>query len=125
MRSAGAVGRGDTEVYVFAHHRLDRLVLANIELVMFSDFAVILQSLFARGLLVGGGERNLADLEKLRRSEKQHACGIVKERIYQTALVDDDHLEAKLLRLDGAGQARRSGSNDQDVSSHLRVRLNL
>ena len=52
VRTAGAVGGGNTEVSVFAHHCLDPLVLPNVEMVMLGDLAVVLKSLFASGLLV-------------------------------------------------------------------------
>ena len=49
--TAGAVGGRDAEVPVFAHDRFDPLVLANIEMVMLGDLAVVLESLFASRLL--------------------------------------------------------------------------
>src|ERR1700676_582349 len=125
MRTSGAVSRRDAETSILAHDRLDPFVLTNIKLIMLGDFAVILESLFTSWLLVGSSEWNVANLKQFGRREKQHARGIVKKRIYQAALVDHDHLQTKLLRLDGAGQAGRSGSNHENVSSDLRVRMCL
>ena len=92
---------------------------------MLGNFAVVLERLFARGLLLRRGERNVADLQQFRRGEKRHVRGIVKERVHQASLVDDDDFEANLLRFDRAGQSRRSGADDEDVGVHLRMRLGL
>src|SRR5208283_6109881 len=79
VRPASAVGGRDAEVSIFPHDRLYPFVLANIEMVMLRNFAVVLQSLFASGLLPRGGERNIADFEQLGGSEKQNAGRIVIE----------------------------------------------
>ena len=72
MRAASAVGGRDAEIPVLAHDGLDPLVLANVERVVLGDLAVVLQRFLARGLLLGGGERNVADLQQFRRGEKHH-----------------------------------------------------
>ena len=51
MRPARAVGRGDAEVPVFTHHRLDPLILAEVDVIVLGDFAVVLERLFARRFL--------------------------------------------------------------------------
>ena len=60
---AGSVSGRDAEVSVLAHYRLDPLVLANVELVVLGDLAVVLESFFARGFLMRSGEGDLADFE--------------------------------------------------------------
>ena len=89
---------------------------------MFRNLAVVLQSLFASGLLPRGGERNIADFEQLGSGEKQHAGRIVIERIHQTTLVEDDDPEPDLLRFNRAGEAGGSGPDDQHVGARLGMR---
>src|ERR1700735_5135175 len=125
MRPPGAVGRRNGEVSVFAHHRFHPLVLAQIEVVMFGNFAVILQRLFPRGLLQRSRKRNLANFKQLRGGEKRHVRGIVEQRIHQTSLVENNDLEPNFLRFDGTGQSRGSGPDYQNIGAHLRVRLSL
>jgi hypothetical protein len=66
-----------------------------------------------------------ADFEQLRRSKKHHSRGIVKKRIYQTALVNNDDAKPKFLSLDTAGQASGTGSDHQNVGVHLGMRTSL
>ena len=72
--------------------RLDPSVLANVEMVVFRDFAVVLQRLLAGGFLVGGDKGQIADLQQLRRGKERHVGRIVVERVDDTALVDGDRL---------------------------------
>src|SRR4030088_1221847 len=61
---AGAIRGGDAEAAVLPHDGLDPLILADVELIMLGDFAVVLKSFFAGGFLMGSRERNLADFEQ-------------------------------------------------------------
>ncbi len=92
---------------------------------MLGNLAVVLERFLARRFLLGGGERDVADFQQFRCGEKDHVRRIVKERVDQASLVEHDDLEADLLRLNGAGQSRRSGANHEDVGTHLRARLSL
>jgi len=57
---------------VIFHHPL---VLANIELVVLRDVAVVLQCFLTIGLLMSGRKRDIAYLEQLRRGEKTMFAG--------------------------------------------------
>src|ERR1700716_1550449 len=68
--TAGAIRGGDAEAAVLSHNRLDPLILANIEAVVFRNFAVVLKSFFPGWFLVGRCERNFADFEQFGGREK-------------------------------------------------------
>ena len=123
MRTAGAIAGADDEITVFSHHGFDPLVLADVQVIMLGNFAVVLQSFLARGLLLGGGEGDVSDLQQLRRGEKEHALRVVIERVHQASLVEDDDSQANLLRFDGAGQACGTSADDEHIAAHLRTRL--
>src|SRR5262249_49168012 len=61
--SAGTVGGGDAKVAIIPGDRLHPLILADVKLVVLRDPAVVLKRFLPCGLLVGGVERNVADLE--------------------------------------------------------------
>ena len=94
---------------------IDGLVLADVELVVLGDLAVVLEGLVAVGLLVGAGEGHVADLEQLRRGEEGHVRRVVEERVAEAALVDQNGGETRALRLDGAGQAGGAGADDEQI----------
>ena len=71
------------------------LILSDVETKVLGDSAVVLERLDARGLLVRGAERDVADFEQFRRGEKRHVRGIVVDGIDQASLVDDHRLEAR------------------------------
>ena len=125
MRTPGSIRGRDAEVPVFAHHRLHPFILAEIEAIVLGDFAVILERLFTVRLLLGGRERNISDLEQLRRGEEHHVRRIVEERIYQASFVQDDDLEANLLRFYGAGEPRWPRSDYEHIATHFRARFGL
>src|SRR4030088_1676047 len=62
--TAGAIRGCDAEAAILPHDGLDPLILADVELIMLGDFAVVLKSFFASGFLMGSRERNLADFEQ-------------------------------------------------------------
>ncbi len=88
--AAEAVGGVDGEVAVGAVDAFDGLILADVELVVLGDLAVVLEGLVAVGLLVGAGEGHVADLEQLRRGEEGHVGRVVEERVAEAALVHQD-----------------------------------
>ena len=69
------------------------------------DLAVVFQRFVTIRLLVGTGEGNVADLKQLRGGKKGHVRRIVKERIAEAALVDEDGGEAGALGFNGTGHA--------------------
>ena len=113
--AAEAVGGVDGEVAVVAADGVDGLVLADVEVVVLGDLAVVLERLDAVGLLVGAGEGDVADLEQLRRGEEGHVRRVVEERVAEAALVDQARGEARALCLDGAGQAGGAGADDEQI----------
>ena len=115
VRAAKLVGGVDDEGVVVACDAIDILVLMDIQAIVRGDFAVILQSLLAIGLLVGAAERDVADLKQLRRGEEGHVRGVMKERVAHAALVDQRDAETFALRVNGAGHAGGSGSDDENV----------
>ena len=63
VRASGTVCGGDAEVSVVPHDRFDPFVLANIQLIVFGDLAIVLERFFTGRFLMGRGKWNLADLE--------------------------------------------------------------
>ena len=55
----------DGEIEVLAGDLLDAMVGADVELIEHGDLAVVLERLVAGGLGVGGGKRDVADLQQL------------------------------------------------------------
>src|ERR1700675_2127520 len=60
------VGCSDAKITVLTRNRLYPFVLADGQVIMFSDTAVILERFEPRGFRQSGGERNITDLEQLR-----------------------------------------------------------
>src|SRR5215469_17990922 len=116
---SGAIGRGNAEVPVLAGHGLDPAILVNVQVVMFGHSPVVLEGLPPRGLRIGGGEGNVADLEQLGRGEKHHVRRIVVDRVDQAALLDHQHAQADLLRLNPARQTGGASANDDDIGARL------
>ena len=65
--------------------------------------------------MVGAGEGHIADLQQLRRGEEGHVRGIVKERVAEATLVDQQGGKPRALGLDGAGHAGGAGADDEQV----------
>ena len=107
-------GMGD-ERAVLAGDSLDALVLADVELVVIGDAAVIFERLGANGLIVQRGHGNIADFEQLGRGEEHHVVGVVVDGVDDAALVDQDRAHAAPLEFDAAGEAGGSGADDDDV----------
>ena len=92
---------------------------------MLRHLAVILQRFFARGLLMRGGEGEIADLEQFGRGEERHVRGIVEDGINQASLINNDGLEPGALRLDSAGQASGTGADDEHIHARSGVCVKL
>src|SRR5204863_4123018 len=115
LRVTVAINTRDREVAAASADRVHRLVLANVEPVMLRNFSVVLQGFGARGLLVGGGERNVADLQQLRSGEEDHVGGIVEERIDQASFINAGGTKAGALCFNRAREAGRSGADNQHI----------
>ena len=115
LETVEAVDGVDREVLIAARDLGDALVLANVELIMLGDFAVVLEGLGAGGFLVRGGERQIADFEQLRRGEEGHVGRVVEERVGETAFVDENHVETFVLRVNRAGETGGAGADDENV----------
>jgi len=102
MNAGLAIGGGHAEIVILASNRLHPGVLANMQLIVIGDLAIVLECLLARRLHVGGGERDFTDFQQLRRGEESHVGGIVENGVDQAPLVYNDHLESDLLRVNGA-----------------------
>ncbi len=117
------IGGLHREIAIGAADTLYAVVLANIELVIGRDLAVVFERFVACRFGVGAGERNSANLQQLRGREERHVRGIVKDRIANAALVDQRHAIASLLRLDGGGQSGRPCSHHQEIKDSILRRM--
>ena len=119
------VGRGYAKITVLTRNRLYPFVLPDVQLKVLGDTAVIFERFQPRRLSQRGGERNIANLEQLRRGEEHHVGRIVIDGIDEASLVDNQGLEARLLRFDGAGHARGTSAHDQHVAPGVGPRMRL
>src|SRR4029077_2166953 len=119
------VGRSDAKITVFTRDRLHPLILVDGQVIMFGDTAVIFERFEPRGLRQRSGERNIANLEQLRRGKKHHVARIAINGIDEASLVDDESFEAGLLSLDGASHPSGPSAHDQDISPGVGPRLSL
>ena len=94
---------------------LHAMVLANIQLVIGSDLAIVFERLIPRRFGVGAGEGNAADFQQLGSGKERHVRGIVKDGVANAALVDQHHAKASLLCLDGGSQPGRPCSHYQEI----------
>src|SRR6266481_4068828 len=99
-------------------------ILPQLQPVVFRRFAVILQRFNARGLIRSANERQVSNLQQLRRGEEHHAHGIVEDGIAQASFVDDQRLHSRPLGLNSSRKARRPRSNANNVvDSHGKFSL--
>src|SRR5947207_3287696 len=119
------LGDRDVELAVPPHHRLHPLILPDIEVIVLRNFAVILERLFACGLLAGSAEWNIADLQQLRRSKERHVRWIVIDGVDHAALVNRNHFESRALSFDSTGQPGWASANDDDIGARVRTRDSL
>ena len=113
------------KIAIFAVDGFDPLVLTNLQIVMLGCAAIIFERLQAGRLHQRTGEWDVADFEQLRRREKRHVRRIVKDRIDQAAFVEDECLESGFLGFDCAGESRRAGPYNEDVSLVVALRDGL
>src|SRR5581483_2094927 len=123
--TAEAIAGSDVEGIVRSGDSFDALVLANIKFVMLGNLSVILKSFEAIWFRVCRTERNVADLEQLRRGEKNHICRIMKYGVDKASLIDADDLEPSSLRLDRACKSSRSCAEYNHVGLHIGTSLQL
>src|SRR5207249_9998549 len=107
--AAQTICGGDVELAVPPHHRLHPLILPDIEVIVLRNFAVILERLFACGLLAGSAEWNIADLQQLRRSKERHVRWIVIDGVDHAALVNrsEERRVGKSVDLGGSRVSRQ------------------
>jgi hypothetical protein len=105
----------DLKIAILPAHTFHALILPNIQLIVLSNLAVVLQSLIPVRFLVGRRKRNIANLKQFRRGEKRHVRGIVKERIAKATLIDRNRAKSRPLRLNRASQSCRSRPDHQYV----------
>src|SRR5688572_8712264 len=120
-RRATVRPRGDgkdrlTVVFVTldGHHLF---VKRNLQLIGIDHAAVVAQRFEPHRLVVRGDQRQAADLQQLRRGEEHHMRREVEDRIDEDSLLDDDGVEAALLRGDGGGETGRASADDQDIAN--------
>src|SRR5439155_5492896 len=92
VNSSQPITSSDVKIIVVASDGFYALILPDIQLVMFRDFAVVLERFQAIRLGIGCAKRNIANFKELRRGEKNHVCRIVKNRVHYAALIDADDL---------------------------------
>ena len=107
------------EITIEAADPLHAVVLANVELVMSRNLAIVFERLIPRRFGVGAGEGNAADFQQLGSGEERHVCGIVKDRVANAALVNQRHAKASLFCLDGGGQPGRPCSHHQEIEDSI------
>src|SRR5207244_12857872 len=115
----------EVEFAVPPHHRLHPLILPDIEVIVLRNFAVILERLFACGLLARSAEWDVADLQQLRRSKERHVRWIVIDGVDHAALVNRNHFESRALSFDSTGQPCWASANDDDIGARVRTRDSL
>ena len=91
------------------------MILPDVEIKVFSDFAVILQRLAAGRFLIWAAKGHFADLQQLRRGEKRHVGGIVEKRVAKTSLVHQDYTQSLVLGINGTRQSSGSRSDHEHV----------
>ena len=108
------VGR-NREIALLTGQGLHFLVQAHNQLFGAGHALVIIQGVFAQGLVVAGGEGIIANFEQLGRGEELHVSGVADQGIDQRALFYQGHAQAPALGFEGAGKANRAGTNNENV----------
>ena len=98
---------------------LHAVVLANVELVMSRDLAIVFERLIPRRFGVRAGEGNATDFQQLGSGKERHVRGIVEDRVANAALVDQHHAKPSLLCLDGGSQPGRPRSHYQEIEDNI------
>src|SRR5689334_14191952 len=84
---------------------------------MISDTAIVLERLGTSRLLIKRGHRNVADLEQLRRGEKNEIYRVMINRVDNAALVEQDRRETALLKFDAAGESGGAGTKNGNIKA--------
>src|SRR6266850_8603526 len=111
-----AIGGNHVKITVFTVDGLDPLVLANLQVVMLGGAPIVFERFQSSRLHERTREWDVSNLEQLGRSKKCHVGRIVKDRIDQASLFQDECFESGFLSFDRAGQSGRTGTDDEDVS---------
>ena len=91
----------------------------NIELECPYNLPVILQSFIASGLLALGNKRDAADLEELRRREKNHLSRKMKNGVRDSTLFQDDIPQSVSLGFDRRRESRRTGADNDGIQQFM------
>ena len=110
---------GDGEIALLTGQLQHRFVQADVELFGAGHALVIVQRVFAQGLVVGGGKGVTADFEQIGGGEKLHVGGVAHDGIDQRAFFHDGSRQALALGFEGAGEAHGAGPNDENVEHML------
>jgi len=95
------------------------LVLVHVQPEVLHQLAIVPQPLAPRGLVAGGGERNVGDLQLFRAAEEGGVGGIAVHRPGYRPLVEHRAGKAALLRRDAHRQPARPRPHHQDVERLL------
>ena len=107
--------RGQGEAVERTGDAEDALIEPDVQLFLRRHAAVLLDRIFARGLVALYGKGIAADLDQLGRREELHPRRIADQRVDQRSLVDHQRAQPLALRLDGARQTHRSRSHDHHI----------
>ena len=88
---------------------------ADIEFFVAGHALVVVEGVFAQGLVVRRRKGVAADFEQFGGGEKLHVGGVAHQGIDQRAFFHDGHFQAFALGFEGAGQAHGAGPNDENV----------
>ena len=115
FRTVDLLFSADGEVAVGAGEAKHAFVLMDVEMVVISNAAIVFQGFGAAGLFVERRHGDIADFEKLGRSEKNQVDGVVVERVCDATLVEQYGLETALLQVNAAGKTRGTGAYNSYV----------
>src|SRR6185503_17922014 len=108
VMTAVPVGGVNPEVVIATADVIYFFILVDIQLVVIRYAAVVFQGLGPIGLLVQASHGNVADFEQLGSGEERHVGRVVIERIGNTALFEENHVEIATLQLDATGESGRT-----------------
>src|SRR5829696_498219 len=80
------------------------------------DAAVVLERVFPRRLVARHRKRVAADLDQVGRGEELHVRRVAENRVHQRPLIEHADAETAPAKLDGAGQADRSGPDHGGIA---------
>ena len=103
------------EIAAAAGDLQNAFVQPDVQRLALSHAPVVLDRFLAGRLIGLDREWVAANLDQLGRRKEFHVRGITHDGIDESALFDDARLEAFASRLDGAGEAHRPASYDDEV----------